>query len=88
LDVSRGAIVECLTTAPETSIINVDHQRRDRELWNETIVPQALAFTSTFVDLINSQAMQDEYFQARKPAAFLRARMDAHRKKNSTLTWS
>jgi len=88
LDVSRGAVVECLTTAPETSTINVVPVRRDRELWNETIVPKAIAFAATFVDLINSTTTQDDYLRSSKPAAFLQARMDAHRKKKATLTWS
>lgn len=80
LNVSRGAVVECLTTSPDNSHINIVSVRRDRDLWNEVIVPKALAFAATFVDIINSTSVQDEYLSSPKRAAWLQARMNAHLK--------
>lgn len=78
LDVSRGAVVECLTTAPQNSSINIVPVKRDRDLWTETIVPKSLAFAATFVDIINSTAIQDAYMSSPKRAAFVQAKMSEY----------
>ena len=75
LDVPRGAVVECLTTAPGTSTINIVPVRRDRMLWNETIVPKVKAFVAVFLDLMEDVAFQDAYLSSPRRAAVVQARM-------------
>lgn len=75
LNVSRGAIVECLTTAPDNSTINIVPVRRDRDLWTETVVPKALAFAATFVDIINNADFQDDYLKSTKRSLVVQTRM-------------
>jgi hypothetical protein len=65
LDVPRGVIVECLTV-PGDSIINIVPVRRDKTLWNDTLVPKMQAFVRVFLHLLHTPAFQDEFLQATK----------------------
>lgn len=75
LDVSRGAVVECLTT-PGDSLINIVPVRRDKSLWNDMIVPKMKAFTDVFVDLVTNTAFQDAFLLSSKKAAMIQTRMN------------
>ena len=76
LDVPRGAIVECLTT-PHDSQINIVPVRRDRELWNETVVPKMKAFVKVFLHLLEDHGFQDAYLLSSRKAAMIQARINA-----------
>ena len=75
LDVSRGAIVECLTT-PNDSQINIVPVRRDRGLWDETIVPKMRAFVRVLRHLLEDTAFQDAYLLSPKKAAMIQTRLN------------
>lgn len=75
LDVSRGAVVECITTAPGNSTINIVPVRRDRLLWTDTVVPKVKAFVHVFMDLLEDQAFQDEFLTSPRRAAVIQARV-------------
>ena len=60
---SRGAIVECLTVNGD-SIINVVPVNRDRDLWNNTVVPKIRAFVRVFLRLLGDAAFQDAFLTA------------------------
>jgi len=77
LDISRGAIVECLTTAGD-SLINIVPVRRDKELWNETIVPKMKAFVHVFLDLLQDNTFQDAYLTSPKKAFMIQSRINHH----------
>jgi len=76
LDVSRGAVVECLTT-PHDSLINVVPVRRDRELWSNTIVPKMRAFVRVFATMLTDPSFQDAFLLSPRKAAMVQARMSA-----------
>jgi len=75
LDVSRGAIVECLTTAGDSQI-NIVPVRRDRDLWNDTIVPKMRAFVRVFTNLLEDAGFQDAYLLSPKKAAMIQTRLN------------
>jgi hypothetical protein len=76
LDVSRGAVVECLTTAGD-SMINIVPIRRDRGLWNDMMVPKMKAYTKVLADLLTNVEFQDAFLLSSKKAAMIQARMNA-----------
>lgn len=76
LDVSRGAVVECLTTTGD-SMINIVPVRRDRELWNDMMVPKMKAYTHVLVDLLTNVSFQDAFLLSPKKAAMIQTRMNA-----------
>jgi len=75
LDVSRGAIVECLTGTTDSQI-NIVPIRRDKDLWNETIVPKMKAYVHVFLSLLQDTAFQDAYFLSTKRAAMIQSRIN------------
>ncbi len=77
LDVSRGAIVECLTTPSDTKI-NIVPIRRDKDLWAETIVPKMKAYVRVLVDLLTNKEFQDAYLLSTKKAAFVQTRINQY----------
>jgi len=76
LEVSRGAIVECLTM-PGDSVINIVPIRRDKDLWTETIVPKMKAFTRVFLHLLTDNDFQDAFLLSSKKAAMIQSRINA-----------
>lgn len=76
LDVPRGAIVECLTTLNDSQI-NIVPVRRDRELWDETVVPKMKAFVKVFLHLLEDHGFQDAYLLSSRKAAMIQARINA-----------
>ena len=75
LDVPRGAIVECLTTLNDSQI-NIVPVRRDRELWDETVVPKMKAFVKVFLHLLEDHGFQDAYLLSSRKAAMIQARIN------------
>ena len=76
LDVPRGAIVECLTTLNDSQI-NIVPVRRDRELWDETVVPKMKAFVKVLLHLLEDHGFQDAYLLSSRKAAMIQARINA-----------
>lgn len=76
LDVSRGAVVECLTTTGE-SMINIVPVRRDRGLWSDMMVPKMKAYTRVLTDLLTNIDFQDAFLLSPKKAAMIQTRMNA-----------
>lgn len=76
LDVSRGAVVECLTGQSGDSMINIVPVRRDKSLWNDMIVPKMKAFTKVFTELLTDVAFQDAFLLSTKKAAMIQSRMN------------
>lgn len=76
LDAPRGAIVECLTTH-DNSHINIVPVRRDKDLWNDVIVPKMRAFTRVYMDLLRDDAFQDAYLLSPARATMIQTRINA-----------
>lgn len=76
LDVSRGAVVECLTV-PGDSLINVVPVRRDKDLWNDVIIPKMKAFVRVFLELLTDHAFQDAFLLSTKKAVMVQIRLKA-----------
>lgn len=74
LDVSRGAVVECLTT-PGDTLINVVPVRRDKDLWNDVLVPKMQAFTRVFLHLLENAAFQDEFLASTKKNTLVQSKL-------------
>jgi hypothetical protein len=74
LDVSRGAVVECLTT-PGDTLINVVPVRRDKDLWNEVLVPKMQAFTRVFLHLLETPTFQDEFLGSSKKNVLVQTKL-------------
>jgi hypothetical protein len=79
LDVTRGAIVECLTT-PADSFINVVPIRRNKQLWEQTIVPKIFAFVRVFIDLLGDEAFQDAFVTSTKKTLLVQGKISAAEK--------
>jgi hypothetical protein len=75
LDVSRGAVVECLTI-PNDSLINIVPVRRDRELWNEVLVPKMQAFARVFLYLLGTPSFQDAFLLSAKKNALVQTKIN------------
>jgi hypothetical protein len=75
LDVPRGAIVECLTTLNDSQI-NIVPVRRDRELWDEMVVPKMKAFVRVLLHLLEDHGFQDAYLLSSRKAAMIQARIN------------
>lgn len=75
VDVSRGAVVECLTVNGDSQI-NIVAVRRDRELWETMIVPKMKAFAQVFLHLLEDTSFQDAYLLSTKKATLIQSRID------------
>lgn len=75
VDVSKGAVVECLTTNGESQI-NVVTVRRDRDLWDSTILPKMKAFARVFLLMLEDRAFQDAYLLSTKKATLIQSRIN------------
>mgnify|MGYP006269142179 CR=1 FL=1 len=76
LGVSRGAIVECLMMHGDSDI-NIVPVRRDRELWQDTLVPKMKAFTRVFLQLLTDEDFQDAFLLSTRKTAMIQSRVQA-----------
>lgn len=76
LDVDRALLVECLKPPPEPDrapefVANVTPIQRDRQFWEQSVVPKLQAFLDFVVRLVHDPALQDAYLKSSRRAAFV-----------------
>lgn len=71
LDVSQGALVECLkseTGAMQTNVIPI---ARDKAFWKHEVVPKLQRFVTFLLRLLKDTGVQDAFLKSKRPSAMV-----------------
>lgn len=71
LDVSQGALVECLKGENGSVQTNVIPIARDKEFWKHEVVPKLRRFVAFLVRLLNDTSVQDAFLKSKRPSAMV-----------------
>lgn len=91
LDLDRGVLVECLKTRDgddqfvqdtTKTTVNVIPMKRDRDLWDNEIVPKLSGFVDFMAHMVHDTNMQDRYLQSKRRSAMITSHVNAWKSKN------
>lgn len=73
LDLPRGALIECYKPNDGDVQTNVIPLSRDRQLWQEDVVPKLARFVGFLLSLVRDTALQDRFLRSPEPWAMVLA---------------